>query len=577
MTTRPQFDLSFMTLKPAELNAFLKPYTDTIKTSKRVTSDVIKYSFYSSREQLPDSATNDSGLQGPFSFKAFTSQEKAVANSVLSMLQTSTGLKFQEVTAGEGELRFGKYNMASTFAGYTYNPGDFSEKYTPLFINTNLEGNARAFTQTFLHELGHALNFKHPGIYDSGDSNPVLPANLDTSLLSVMSYSDYEYNMSFSPLDLKALMELYGVNSNPTPKKYLFTASGNTATQSVDGNEYQINMVGKDIFWIVDGPHTYDFSRAEQGSQGLYVNAAIGAVRWSTPEDWLKINAWRGKGADAVDTLAKISEYANVRFFYPDSSTVSGTITSSESSTPGGRQALAKNVASDADPVSKLILSEHNDVIVMLENESVFNFIDTGEGNDRFVGFIDGIVVDGGGGIDDMQLFGMRDEFQIVRTEAGFIISDTNEDSLSIEEIDRLHFDDVSVAFDYDGNAGDIYRAYTMFGRSPDLEGMGYWIDAMDEGMDDIKLANCFENSEEFMRHYAGTDNLTFLQKLYANALQREADADGLAYWLAQLDNGVSRTSVIHPIVQSPESVALYASAGLAGMTYQEWEWFGSM
>lgn len=577
MTTRPQFDLSFMSLKPAELNSFLKPYTDTIKTSKRITSDVVKYSFYTSKDQLPDSAVNDPELKGPFVFKGFTNTEQAVAKTVVSMLETATGLKFQEVSAGEGELRFGKYNMQSTFLGYTYNPGDFTDKYTPLFINTTLEGNARAFTQTFLHELGHALNFKHPGIYDGGDVNPALPANLDTSLMSVMSYSDYEYNMSFSPLDLKAFMELYGTNPNPLSKKYVFTAEGNQASQSVDGNEYKINMVGKDIFWIVNGPHTYDFSRAEQGSQGLYVNAAVGAVRWSTPEDWLKINAWRGKGADAVDTLAKISEYANVRFFYPDSTTATGTIVSTETSAPSGRQALEKGVATGGDPVSKLILSEHNDVIVMFENESLFNYIDTGEGNDRFVGFIDGVVVDGGEGMDDMQLFGMREEYEIIRTELGFNITDVNEEKLSIEAIDRLHFDDISVAFDYDGTAGEVLRAYSMFGRAPDLEGLGYWIDAMDEGMDSAKLVNCFMTSEEFAALYAATDNQTFLQTLYINSLQREADEAGLEYWLGQLNSGASRESVVNPIVQSQESFELYAAVGAAGMDFHEWNWLGNM
>lgn len=577
MAARPQFDLSFMSLKPAELNAFLAPYTNTIKTTKRVTSDVVKFSFYSSKEQLPDSAVNDPELRSPFVFKAFTEAEQQVARTVLSTLETATGLKFQEVEVGAGELRFGKYNMQSSFAGYTYNPGDFGESYTPLFINNNLEGNARAFTQTFLHELGHALNFKHPGIYDSGDVNPVLPPNLDTSLLSVMSYSDYEYNMSFSPLDLKAFMELYGINQNPTPKKYVFTAADSNATQTVAGNEYKINMVGKDIFWIVDGPHTYDFSQAEQGSQGLYVNAGIGAVRWSTPEDWLKINAWRGKDADAVDTLAKISEYANVRFFYPNSAAPEGNITTSETSTTGGRQARVNSSASDQDPVSKLILSENSDLIVMLDNESVFNFIDTGAGNDRFVGFIEGIVLDGGEGMDDLQLFGMRDEYEMTRTEGGFLLTDANEDTFNIEEIDRLHFDDVSIAFDYDGNAGDILRAYSMFGRSPDQEGMGYWIDAVDDGMEDSKLINCFVNSDEFVGLYAGLDNTTFLQKLYVNALQRSADDPGLAYWLAQLESGESRESVVHPIVQSAESFALYAAVGSAGITYQEWDWLGTM
>ena len=122
MATRTQFDLSYLSLKPAELNAFLAPYTDTIKTSQLVTSDVIQYSFYSAKNQLPDSALNDPDVRGPIVFKPFTSAEQDTTKTILSMLETATGLRFEQVAAGEGELRLGKYNMKSGFAPPTDPP-----------------------------------------------------------------------------------------------------------------------------------------------------------------------------------------------------------------------------------------------------------------------------------------------------------------------------------------------------------------------------------------------------------------------------------------------------------------------
>lgn len=567
MATRTQFDLSYLSLKPAALNAFLAPYTDTIKTSQLVTSDVIQYSFYSVKNQLPGSVLNDPDVRGPVVFKPFTSAEQDTTKTILSMLETATGLRFEQVAAGEGELRFGKYNMKSGFAGYTYNPGDFREGYTPLFINSNMEGKSRPFTQTFLHELGHALNFKHPGIYDQGDTTPVLPASLDTSLLTVMSYSDFEYNVSYSPLDLTAYMNLYGANLNPTPKRYIFSATGNQAAQSVSGDAYHINMVGNDMFWVVDGPHTYDFSKTVQGSQGLYVDSAIGLVRWSDPQEWLSINAWESSESNSVEALARIADSANVRFLYPNAGLGSSI----------GTLAKAQRTLLDTDPVSTLILSDNNDRIVMLEDQSLFNFIDSGDGSDRFIGFIDGVVLDGGEGLDDMQLFGERADYDISRVGSGFSITDPEGETLTIEQIDRLHFDDFSLAFDYEGSAGEIFRAYSALARTPDMEGMGYWLFEMDAGLTEAAMVNSIVHSEEFVTLYAETDDSAFVQKLYFNVLNREADESGQTYWVSQLNKGASRESVVQDITQSTESIMLYANAGQVGISFQEWEWLGNM
>ena len=560
MSARPQFDLSYLSLNPAALNSFLAPYTDTITTSKLLPGNVIRYSYYNQVNQLPKSAIEDPDVKGPFVFQPFSEAEKSVAKSILSMLQTNTGLTFEEVPAGQGVLRFGKYNMKAGFAGYTYNPGDFSEGYTPLFINTTLDANPRAFTQTFLHELGHALNFKHPGLYSADDTNPVLPANLDSSLLTVMTYSDYEYNASYSPLDLAALIKLFGQNTTPTPMTYAFSASGDVAQQRLEGNTYHINMVKQDVFWVVNGPHTFDFSRAAQGNMGLYVDAGLGAVRWSNALDWVTISAWQANQTNSIETITRITDFANVRVYSPNAKASGTTFASFDG-------------VLNADTLkSTLILSDNDDMVLMLEGESVFNAVNTGQGNDRIIGFTDGGLIQGGSGRDELQLFGLRNDYQILRLDAGLQISDSSQQSFVIQEVERLHFDNFSLALDYDGAAGQIYRTYSIFGRAPDEEGMGYWLELMDEGLEQDGLVFFMMQTDEYTSLYNSASNSEFVDKLYANTLERQADAAGHNYWTSLLNSGVGRETVIMEVTESQESVALHANVASMGMPYYEWD-----
>ena len=560
MSTRPQFDLSYLSLNPAALNTFLAPHTNTITTSKFLPSNVIQYSYYSQASQLPKSAVEDPDVKGPFVFRPFSDAEKNVAKSILTMLETTTGLKFEQAAAGQGVLRFGKYNMKAGFAGYTYNPGDFLDGYTPLFINTTLDSDPRGFTQTFLHELGHALNFKHPGLYDTIDRNPVLPANLDSSLLTVMSYSDYEYNVSYSPLDLAAFIKLFGHNTNPTPMKYVFSAVGDIAQQRIEGNTHHINMVKEDVFWLVNGAHTFDFSKTAQGNMGLYVDAGLGAVRWSSGLDWVTIKAWVSNQVNSIETITRINDFANVRIYDPGAKATGTTLASSDGVLNIGTQK------------STLILSDHDDFILMLEGDSVFNVVNTGHGNDRIIGFADGILVHGGSGRDEMQLFGLRDEYQIASVGGGFRINDAAQKSFVIEDVERLHFDNFSLALDYNGAAGQIYRTYSIFGRAPDKEGMGYWLELMDEGLEQDGLVFFMMQTTEYASLYSSVNNSEFVDKLYTNALERQADTAGHNYWTSLLNSGVGRETVIAEVTDSQESIALHASIASLGVPYYEWD-----
>ena len=79
--------------------------------------------------------------------------------------------------------------------------------------------------------------------------------------------------------------------------------------------------------------------------------------------------------------------------------------------------------------------------------------------------------------------------------------------------VERLRFDGVDVALDLDGatSAGGIYRLYkATFNREPDAGGLGYWIAQADAGNKDaVRMAEDFTWSREFQDLYniATTDN----------------------------------------------------------------------
>ncbi|MCK5728619.1 MAG: DUF4214 domain-containing protein, partial [Methylococcales bacterium] len=100
---------------------------------------------------------------------------------------------------------------------------------------------------------------------------------------------------------------------------------------------------------------------------------------------------------------------------------------------------------------------------------------------------------------------------------------------------------------------------YTTFGRIPDLSGLAHWVSLRDAGasMDDIE--DGFLKSVEFEERFNETvDNTAFLQKVYQNVFHRPADEEGLAFWKALLEGGLSRTALVDTISESAEFKAVH-------------------
>jgi hypothetical protein len=127
--------------------------------------------------------------------------------------------------------------------------------------------------------------------------------------------------------------------------------------------------------------------------------------------------------------------------------------------------------------------------------------------------------------------------------------------SATLPGVDEVYFSDGVGRFDATGNAEDVARLYGVaFGRSADLSGLNYWTHQIDT--DTLQLSSAamaFIGSQEFQSTYGSLGNQNFVAQLYQNALGRAGDASGIAYWTSQLNEGLSRSTVLIDFSESFE------------------------
>jgi hypothetical protein len=144
------------------------------------------------------------------------------------------------------------------------------------------------------------------------------------------------------------------------------------------------------------------------------------------------------------------------------------------------------------------------------------------------------------------------DGFAVAAT-AGELGSDT------LHDVERLAFSDMNVALDIDGVAGQAYRMYqAALGRTPDAEGLGYWIAMMDRGQSLRDVAANFMSSSEFIGKFGGSnpEDAIFVTKVYNNVLHRTPDEGGFKYFMDALAAGNSKIDMLAAFSESPENQA---------------------
>lgn len=200
--------------------------------------------------------------------------------------------------------------------------------------------------------------------------------------------------------------------------------------------------------------------------------------------------------------------------------------------------------------------------------------LDGGDGNDMLTGGAGNDTLIGGTGLDHAVFAGRLADFTLQRSGDSVTAIDSRgtlgTDALS--GVERLLFDDAGFAYDVSGTGGQVYRLYqAAFNRIPDLGGVGFWMSVADKGAALTQISGEFMQSAEFKSLYgASTSNADLVALLYVNALHREPDAAGLAYWTNVLDTGqATREQVLFGFSESAENQEAVAPVIGNGFAYQ--------
>lgn len=168
---------------------------------------------------------------------------------------------------------------------------------------------------------------------------------------------------------------------------------------------------------------------------------------------------------------------------------------------------------------------------------------------------------------------GNKAGYTIRNDASGITLSDLQGNPQNLGSVKRILFADGALAFDTDGMAGKAYRVYqAAFNRTPDVAGLGFWINAMDNQLSLPAVAQGFINSAEFVSIYGDNPgNEAFVTRLYNNVLHRAPEAGGFAFWVNSLNIGATRAQVLAQFSESAENQAGVASAISNGISYTPW------
>ncbi|MEK6686712.1 MAG: M10 family metallopeptidase [Pseudomonadota bacterium] len=484
--TTPFVSSSITFNDPANVNTI-----DSLLGGSRWAGSTISYSFPASNSALFWSTQSGPGYGSPFgdgepwnsAFTPLTSADQINFEKALQQWANVANLNFTKVTETSNEV-------GDIRAAYTKDPDDLtlawsylpssSVKSGDVWINTlgllNFQdwnpGNISF--ETILHEIGHALGLKHPFFDPDDPAAATLPAHLDSTTHTVMSYTysnpggDEGNEFSFHPttpmvLDIAAIQYLYGIN-------HQYHAGNNTYTFG-DSSTYH------ETIWDAGGSDTFHYA---------------------------------GKNSALIDL------------------------------NPTGASYIGQPVYVQANGVN-LGLPIPN--VWIADGATIENAI-AGPGNDFLIGNNSSNTLDGDSGIDTVVVESQRDNHILGKIASGYTLTASanpgNQDTLT--HIERLEFDDIKLALDLDGHAGQVAKLLgAVFGASAvaNKEYAGIGLTEVDKGLN-------YEQLGELAIHARGLKNHDEIVTLLWNNLfgTTPSEAEKSPY-VKLLDSGEMSTGAL--------------------------------
>lgn len=242
------------------------------------TAAVVTYSF-------PTSALDYFDFFETSGFDSMSGGQKEHVRAALDVWAQEAGITFVEVPESVGgDIRFSMLDMTgftasdgSQAAGYAYYPTSqaFPEEDISgdVFMNSNFYGSAssmapgRAGFNVLLHEIGHAIGFKHP--FEEGVT---IDEDKDNGDYTIMSYNTFADQRTLGSVDKAALKYLYGTKSYEARWSDSYESVVTNATSDDD---------------LIYGWRHNDFVRAENGDDTIFAGGGDDRI-------------YSGKGDDTV-------------------------------------------------------------------------------------------------------------------------------------------------------------------------------------------------------------------------------------------------------------------------------------
>lgn len=193
-------------------------------------------------------------------------------------------------------------------------------------------------------------------------------------------------------------------------------------------------------------------------------------------------------------------------------------------------------------------------------------------GNDILIGGGGNDKLTGGDGRDLAVFGGSRAAFTVTLGSDGLPVGVQGAGGTNVlSGVERLVFEDVTLAFDVDAAPGKAYRLYeALLGRAPDRDGISFWVEALDKNPGGLQsVVNGFLSSPEFTARAGNTaqlDSGAYVDMLYQQIFNRPADAQGRAFWRDALENGLSRADLVLGFSESVEHVQAVAPVLVQGI-----------
>ena len=397
-----------------------------------------------------------------------------------------------------------------------------SEWFINLSDNKNLDSQNEGFS-VFGHLLGDSIKnpllLNNQSIYnvnfaDVGLTLPELPLiNVQGNVINNNNYF--------------AIHTITSISQRPDEIENVFnvivTAKDSNGNES---NQYVIVNV-KDIQGeILNGIEGHDTLKGGLGNDVFQGNGGNDTIDGGADYD---IATFSGKFSDyTFDIANKIV-----------------TVTDTRSSTNDGIDTLSN--------IEKLTFADKNALVTSKEIKSITS-----------LGFQSEKVYVGKS--DTYKFYDLGSDKYGVETSTG-IDELTGESILKFDDKNMNLENDIKATFDQvtglNTDSGKMFRLYNAsFKRLPDPDGLRYWIGNFSSGKDDERaVASSFLVSAEFKQRYGeNVSDSDYVNTLYKNVLDRDADTGGLNYWLGQLNSGAeTRYEVLLGFSESIENKALFS------------------